>query len=115
MAQKVAAETGSHRTAIRFSPYGVFNDAEIFEDVEETYEYLASEMKKLELAYIHIVDHSSMGAPEVTESVKSKYEMLLEKPLLLAEDLIKIGLNRFLMKVKEIWLPLEDLIFPTQI
>ncbi len=72
VAQKVAAEIGSYRTAIRFSPYGVFNDAEIFEDIEETYEYLAGEMKKLELAYIHIVDHSSMGAPEVTESVKSK-------------------------------------------
>jgi N-ethylmaleimide reductase len=72
VAQKVAAEIGSYRTAIRFSPYGVFNDAEIFDDIEETYEYLAGEMKKLELAYIHIVDHSSMGAPEVPESVKSK-------------------------------------------
>ncbi len=72
VAQKVAEEIGSYRTAIRFSPYGVFNDAEIFDDVEETYEFLAGEMKKLELAYIHIVDHSSMGAPEVTQSVKDK-------------------------------------------
>jgi N-ethylmaleimide reductase len=72
VAQKVVAEIGSYRTGIRLSPYGAFNDMEVFENLEDTYEYLASEFKKLELAYIHTVDHSSMGSPEVTESVKSK-------------------------------------------
>jgi N-ethylmaleimide reductase len=71
-AQKVAAAIGPERTGIRLSPYGAFNDMEIFDGLEETYEYLAGELGKLKLTYIHIVDHSSMGAPEVTNSVKQK-------------------------------------------
>lgn len=72
VANKVADAIGAHRTGIRFSPYGVFNDMEIFDDVEETYAYLAGELGKLNLLYIHLVDFSSQGAPEVPESVKSK-------------------------------------------
>lgn len=71
-AQKVAAAIGPERTAIRLSPYGVFNAMEIFDGLEDTYEYLAGELGKLNLAYIHIVDHSPAGAPEVTVSVKTK-------------------------------------------
>ena len=72
VAAKVAGAIGGQRTGIRLSPYGVFNDMEIFDGIEETYEYLANELGKLNLLYIHIVDHSSQGAPEVPESVKSK-------------------------------------------
>ena len=72
VAQKVAAAIGADKTAIRLSPYGVFNDMEVFENLEDTFEYLAGELGKLDLAYIHLVDHSAMGAPEVTASVKAK-------------------------------------------
>ncbi|MBI9060917.1 MAG: alkene reductase [Marinilabiliaceae bacterium] len=72
VATKVAAAIGRDRTGIRLSPYGAFNDMEVFPELEETYEYLASELGKLRLAYIHIVDHSSMGAPPVSDAVKSK-------------------------------------------
>jgi len=72
VAKKVADAIGEKRTGIRLSPYGVYNDMEIFENVEDTYEYLAGELGKLHLLYIHIVDHSSQGAPEVPETVKSK-------------------------------------------
>ncbi len=72
VSKKVADVIGAHRTGIRLSPYGVYNDMEIFDDIEDTYEYLASELGKLKLLYIHTVDLSSQGAPEVPESVKSK-------------------------------------------
>lgn len=72
VAEKVASSIGEQRTGIRLSPYGVYNDMEIFEGIEETYEYLARELGKLKLVYIHILDFSSQGAPEVPESVKSK-------------------------------------------
>jgi N-ethylmaleimide reductase len=72
VAKAVSEAIGAEKTGIRFSPYGVFNDQEIFEEIEETFEYLAAEMKKLDLLYVHIVDHSAMGAPEVPFSVKSK-------------------------------------------
>lgn len=72
VATKVAEAIGRDRTGIRLSPYGAFNDMEVFPELEETYEYLADELGKIRLAYIHIVDHSSMGAPPVSDSVKTK-------------------------------------------
>jgi N-ethylmaleimide reductase len=72
VAHKVAEAIGPERTAIRLSPYGVFNDMEIFDELEDSFRYIAHELGKINLAYVHLVDHSSMGAPEVTESVKIK-------------------------------------------
>jgi N-ethylmaleimide reductase len=72
IAQQVAKAIGAERTGIRLSPYGAFNDMESFEGLEDCFEYLAKELGKIGLAYIHIVDHSSMGAPEVSKSVKHK-------------------------------------------
>jgi N-ethylmaleimide reductase len=50
----------------------VFNGMVADAAVEELYETLAKELKVLGLAYMHIVDHSAMGAPEVKPSVKQK-------------------------------------------
>ncbi len=70
-AAKVAAEIGANRVGVRVSPYGVFNDTGAFDDVNETYELVAQEMSEVGIAYIHIVDHSAMGAPEVPDTIKS--------------------------------------------
>lgn len=72
VAKKVAKAIGAEKTGIRLSPNGVFNGMVVFDKVDETYEYLALELGKLKLAYIHIVDHSSMGAPAVGDTVKEK-------------------------------------------
>ena len=69
VAEKVAAAIGAEKTGIRLSPCGVFNDMIIFDDVEETYAYLADALGKLKLVYIHLVDHSSMGMPKPPESI----------------------------------------------
>jgi N-ethylmaleimide reductase len=64
VAQAVAEAIGTEKTAIRLSPYGVFNDMPYEADAENaTYEYLISELNRLGLVYLHLVDHSSMGAP----------------------------------------------------
>jgi N-ethylmaleimide reductase len=71
-ATQIVAAIGSEKTGIRISPYGVFNDMEIFEGIDEAFTYLATELGKLNLVYIHTVDHSSQGAPEVPQSIKDK-------------------------------------------
>ena len=71
-AQQVAKAIGPEKTGIRLSPCGAFNGMELFENMEDTFQFLAEELGKIKLAYIHVVDHSAMGAPEVTDSVKSK-------------------------------------------
>ena len=54
------------------SPYGAFNSTGAFDGVDAQYLALAREFGALKLAYIHLVDHSSMGAPEVPADFKGK-------------------------------------------
>ncbi|MEI7011433.1 alkene reductase [Leptospira licerasiae] len=69
VATAVVGAIGADKVGIRLSPYGVFNDLEIHNEIEEQYKDLAASLGKLGLVYIHIVDHSSMGAPKPTASV----------------------------------------------
>lgn len=72
VAAAVSKAIGPERVGIRISPYGVFNDLGSFAGLEEQYEELAKELGKLKLAYVHIVDHSSMGAPKPNASTVQK-------------------------------------------
>ncbi|WP_424961558.1 alkene reductase [Ekhidna sp.] len=70
VASKTVDAIGADKVGIRLSPGGAFNDLNPFDGQEETYFYLAEKLKKLGLVYIHLVDHSSMGTPEVPKSLK---------------------------------------------
>lgn len=97
VAKGVAEAIGADKTGIRLSPYGVFNEMEIFQDIEDTFEYLASELGKLNLAYIHIVDHSSQGAPEVPESIKNKILKAFGNTIIASGGLDKTKAEEILM------------------
>lgn len=71
VAAAVADAIGKEKTAIRLSPYGVFNDIVPDADTETQYTQLAKGLGEIGIVYIHTVDHSSMGAPEVSHSVKA--------------------------------------------
>lgn len=70
VAKSVIAAIGSDKTGIRVSPYGVFNGIGIHDELEAQYTALTQELNTLKLSYIHVVDHSPMGAPEVPASMK---------------------------------------------
>ncbi len=70
VASAVAAAIGKNRTGIRISPYGVAGDMPDYPEIDATYDYLSKELNKLGIAYIHIVDHSAMGAPTVPIQIK---------------------------------------------
>jgi len=61
----VAEAIGAERTGIRLSPWGQFNDTPNYPEIDETYAYLAEELQKIGVVYLHLVDHQSMGAPAV--------------------------------------------------
>ncbi|NNE25289.1 MAG: alkene reductase [Saprospiraceae bacterium] len=88
-AQKVANAIGGDKTGIRLSPYGVFNDIEIFKGINESFNYLSGELGKLDLAYIHIVDHSGMGTPEVPQSIKSSIKTAFGGTIIISGGLDK--------------------------
>jgi len=67
----VADEIGSRKTGIRLSPYGVASDMPLYPEIDAAYDYLSDQLNKLGIVYIHIVDHSAMGAPEVPLKTKN--------------------------------------------
>jgi N-ethylmaleimide reductase len=84
IARNTAARIGKERVGIRMSPYGVFNDMAIDATMEDTFEKLAVEIDRIGLVYIHIVDHSSMGAPEVKPGIKRKIKKAFRGTLILS-------------------------------
>lgn len=70
IAQGAVAAIGRDRVGIRLSPFGVFNGTGEFPDVRAQYLVLADSLSKLGLLYIHLVDHSAMGAPPVPADFK---------------------------------------------
>ena len=61
---------GKERVGIRLSPYGVASDMPHYPEIDDTYRYLSEQLNRMKILYVHIVDHSSMGAPEVPIGIK---------------------------------------------
>jgi len=72
VAKAAAAQIGAERIGMRISPYGVFNGAVPDAKMDALYLRLVEELNAVGLVYIHVVDHSSMGAPQVSPELKAK-------------------------------------------
>jgi N-ethylmaleimide reductase len=70
VAGEVAARIGANRVGMRISPYGVFNDMQPDDAMDDLYRQLAERISSIGLAYLHVVDHSAMGAPAVPDAIK---------------------------------------------
>jgi len=75
---------GKERVGIRLSPFGVFNDMPPYDGMEADYTELAHRLGERGLLYIHLVDHSSMGAPPVPASMKSTFRNVFKGALILS-------------------------------
>ena len=84
VARRSAKRIGADRLGIRVSPYGAFNEMVSDPAIEDVFETLARELSALGLVYLHVVDHSSMGAPEVTQSIKRKLREAFKQSLILS-------------------------------
>ncbi len=75
---------GREKTGIRLSPFGVFNDMPVYPAMEADYTYLARELNARGLLYVHLVDHSPMGAPPVPDSIKAMFRGVFKGALILS-------------------------------
>lgn len=68
---EVTNAIGKDKVGIRFSPFGVNAAMPTYaeDQVTDDFTYLAEQLKE-KVVYIHVADHSSMGAPEVPASLK---------------------------------------------
>lgn len=81
----VSDAIGKDRVGIRLSPFGVFNDMPLYDAMEADYTFLAQQISDTGLlVYIHLVDHSSMGAPPVPDSMKATFRKAFKRTLILS-------------------------------
>ena len=84
VAAAVADAIGKEKTAIRLSPYGVASDMPHYPEIDATYDYLSKQLNSIGIAYIHIVDHSAMGAPPVPVEMKKTIRKNFANTVILA-------------------------------
>ena len=84
VAEAVIGAIGKDRVGIRLSPFGVFNDMPLYDAMEADYTYLAQQLNVRGLVYIHLVDHSPMGAPPVPASMKAAFRKMFTRTLILS-------------------------------
>jgi N-ethylmaleimide reductase len=82
--ESVINAVGAAKVGIRLSPFGVFNDVPVYPGMAWDYEYLARELNLRHPAYIHLVDHSSMGTPPVPDSIKQMFRGSFKGTLILS-------------------------------
>ena len=84
VAEAVAKAIGQEKTGIRVSPYGVASDMAHYSEIDATYDYLSKKLNDLGLVYIHVVDHSAMGAPSVPLAIKQTIRNNFSNTVILA-------------------------------
>jgi N-ethylmaleimide reductase len=84
VASAVAKAIGGERLGIRLSPFGAFNGMAAYPEIEETYTKLVAAFDKAGLAYIHVLDHSAMGAPPVPAALKAKLKAMWPRTFIAA-------------------------------
>jgi N-ethylmaleimide reductase len=72
VARACVSAVGADKVGMRISPYGVFNGMTPDPQMDELYLSLIKKLNEQGLVYIHVVDHSSMGAPPVSAALKAK-------------------------------------------
>lgn len=82
--EAVVEAIGKDKTAIRLSPYGVASDMPHYPEIDETYTYLTEKLNAIGIAYIHLVDHSAMGAPAVPGELKKKIRGIFKNTIILS-------------------------------
>lgn len=80
----VSDAIGAHRTGIRLSPYGVFNDLGPHDEIHEQYAKLAEGLNEVGPVYVHLVDHSAMGTPKPDEKTVQAIRQAYKGTLILS-------------------------------
>ena len=84
VARRVVAAIGGERVGIRLSPYGVNAGMVAYPEIDETYQELVTALAATGIQYVHLVDHSAMGAPPVPAALKMALRKVWPRTFILA-------------------------------
>ena len=96
VSRATAAAIGAHRVGIRLSPHGAFNSTSAFPEVDAQYLALVQELSTLGLQYVHLLDHSALGAPSVPAELKSRLRAAFQGLFILAGGFDRASAERAL-------------------
>lgn len=90
------AAIGADKVGIRLSPYGVFNGMGAYPEVEAQYLALTEALAQLGILYVHLLDHSALGAPPVPAELKLRLREAFQRTFILAGGFDRAGAQRAL-------------------
>jgi len=88
-----AAAIGGERVGMRLSPHGVNAGMTPYAEIDETYRALVPRLAAAGIQYLHLVDHSAMGAPEVPEALKRELRSAWPRTFVLAGGFDRAGVE----------------------
>ncbi len=91
---------GADKVGIRLSPFGTFNDMPAYPEMAADYTYLAQQLNMRKPVYVHLADLSSMGAPQVPDSIKTTFRNEFKRTLILSGGYDKVRAEQDLMLKK---------------
>jgi N-ethylmaleimide reductase len=98
--QQVAAAIGGERLGLRLSPYGVNAGMEAYPEIDDTYHRLTQALVSTGLQYLHLVDHSAMGAPPVPAALKLALRKAWPRTFILAGGFDRAGAEEALREAR---------------
>ncbi|MCM2129433.1 alkene reductase [Larsenimonas rhizosphaerae] len=78
---------GAHRVGVRLTPYATLFDMPLYDDIEGTYLYLAEELGKRGLAYVHLMDQGAQGQNPLPRDFLRRFREAYTGTLLFAGNL----------------------------
>jgi len=85
--KRVTGVMDARRVGIRLSPYGTAGGMKPYPEIDQTYLELVERLAPYGLQYIHLVDHSSMGAPKVPDSLRRALRRVWPRTVILSGGL----------------------------
>lgn len=83
------AAIGAEKVAIRLTPYGGLHEMPHYDELEATYEYLAKELQKRGVSFIHIMDQKSRGSFAIPEGFLKRFRSWYDGVIILAGGMDK--------------------------
>ncbi|HEY9049383.1 MAG TPA: alkene reductase [Ohtaekwangia sp.] len=85
----VVAAVGSSKVGVRLTPYGGLGDLPHYDEIEATYQYLAEELEKRNVAYIHLMDQQSKGSHALPQGFIERFRSWYKGVIILAGGMDK--------------------------
>lgn len=80
---------GKNKVGVRLTPYGGLGDLLHYEEIEATYKYIADELAKREIAYIHLMDQESKGSHALPNGFIERFRSWYKGTIILAGSMTK--------------------------